>query len=350
MVFNEVDPLLKVEWLKKDGDYVHKGLQFGKVHGRAHNIVVAERVVLNFMQRMSGIATLTKLELSSQVVGWKDTSKSVFDIWKEIFLKRKVKRARKSGNSCSSMSNEFEFLNSLISNCGNYDLILDGIHENILQLHYHDPVMQKTVATHLLSEKEKNDLAHTLRHEAVLDASVLSFDPPVGDFINFKGYTSGHFVLSLAVKQVLVHELSTLVLAEHEGGSINSQSVSAVEAAKSLYEANSVSLLLVGPGPSLREAAAHAVSASLKTTIFIITNWPIQLLNFRWVGIVKLSTLVLAEHEGRSINSQSVSPVEAANSLYKDNSVSLLLAGSGPSLREAAAHAASASLKTQPSS
>lgn len=31
--------------------------------GRAHNIVVAERVVLNFMQRMSGIATLTKVFL-----------------------------------------------------------------------------------------------------------------------------------------------------------------------------------------------------------------------------------------------------------------------------------------------
>lgn len=60
MVFSEVDPLLKVEWSRKDGDYVRKGLQFGKVHGRAHNIVVAERVVLNFMQRMSGIATLTK--------------------------------------------------------------------------------------------------------------------------------------------------------------------------------------------------------------------------------------------------------------------------------------------------
>jgi uncharacterized membrane protein (GlpM family) len=29
--------------------------------GRAHNIVVAERVALNFMQRMSGIATLTKV-------------------------------------------------------------------------------------------------------------------------------------------------------------------------------------------------------------------------------------------------------------------------------------------------
>ncbi|XP_038709880.1 nicotinate-nucleotide pyrophosphorylase [carboxylating], chloroplastic isoform X2 [Tripterygium wilfordii] len=60
MVFHEVDPSLKVEWSRKDGDYVHKGLQFGKVSGRAHNVVVAERVALNFMQRMSGIATLTK--------------------------------------------------------------------------------------------------------------------------------------------------------------------------------------------------------------------------------------------------------------------------------------------------
>lgn len=60
MIFNEVDPSLKVEWYQKDGNYVCKGMQFGKVYGCAHSIVVAERVVLNFMQRMSGIATLTK--------------------------------------------------------------------------------------------------------------------------------------------------------------------------------------------------------------------------------------------------------------------------------------------------
>ncbi|OVA13074.1 Quinolinate phosphoribosyl transferase [Macleaya cordata] len=60
MIFNEVDSSLKVEWYQNDGDYIRKGLQFGKVYGRAHNIVVVERVVLNFMQRMSGIATLTK--------------------------------------------------------------------------------------------------------------------------------------------------------------------------------------------------------------------------------------------------------------------------------------------------
>ncbi|XVE85395.1 hypothetical protein DITRI_Ditri17bG0087600 [Diplodiscus trichospermus] len=60
MVFQEVDPSLKVEWSRKDGDYVQKGLQFGKVYGIALSIVVAERIALNFMQRMSGIATLTK--------------------------------------------------------------------------------------------------------------------------------------------------------------------------------------------------------------------------------------------------------------------------------------------------
>ncbi|XP_057525764.1 quinolinate phosphoribosyltransferase [decarboxylating] 1a isoform X2 [Amaranthus tricolor] len=60
MIFHEVDPSLKVEWYQKDGDHVHKGLSLGKVYGRAHSIVVAERVALNFMQRMSGIATLTK--------------------------------------------------------------------------------------------------------------------------------------------------------------------------------------------------------------------------------------------------------------------------------------------------
>ncbi|XP_024027583.1 nicotinate-nucleotide pyrophosphorylase [carboxylating], chloroplastic isoform X3 [Morus notabilis] len=61
MVFHEVDPSLKVEWSRKDGDSIQKGLKFGKVYGTAYSIIVAERVALNFIQRMSGIATLTKV-------------------------------------------------------------------------------------------------------------------------------------------------------------------------------------------------------------------------------------------------------------------------------------------------
>ncbi|KAI6677128.1 hypothetical protein NL676_037924 [Syzygium grande] len=74
MVFHEVDPSLTVDWSKKDGDYIHKGLQFGRVSGRAYSVVVAERVVLNFMQRMSGIATLTKMPHPARILETRKTA------------------------------------------------------------------------------------------------------------------------------------------------------------------------------------------------------------------------------------------------------------------------------------
>lgn len=42
-----------------DGDRVAAGTRFGHVRGSARSILVAERIALNFMQRMSGIATAT---------------------------------------------------------------------------------------------------------------------------------------------------------------------------------------------------------------------------------------------------------------------------------------------------
>ncbi|EXC20805.1 Chromosome transmission fidelity protein 18-like protein [Morus notabilis] len=252
---------------------------------------------------------LNMLDVSSQVIGRKDMSKSVFDVWKG--LTGKVVRS------------------------GDYELIMDGVHENILQLPYHDPVMQKTVkclnclgisdllhqytlrrqqmhllayqpalaitvhrsvaqvqrpniewpksylryrtmltekmdtlrswyytippyisrhlsiksfveeavslllhilspptlrpvALNLLSENEKNDLDQLVskmitysityknvklnplssdRSNEASDTLGLAFDPPIADFVNFKGYRSGHYVLALAMKQVLVHEV-----------------------------------------------------------------------------------------------------------------------------------------------
>ncbi|KAL7081345.1 hypothetical protein ACP275_14G034300 [Erythranthe tilingii] len=288
---------------------------------------------LQFLNKKKQV--LNVLEISAQVVGRKDSSKSAFDVWKAIFQKRKGKRDRKSNNSSSSNSKDFEFLYSMISNRGDYDLIMDGIHENILQLNYVDPMMQKTVkcldnllisdithryvmrtqrmalqvyqppiaicihgliaqlerkdiewpksfyrqrtllaeradmfqtwhnrmpayisrhlstksfvedsispmlhilspptlrpvALHLLSDKEKNELGQlvnnmvsyaltfknvksdrsvTFRHDDSSDATTLSLDPPLSEFIHFKAYNSCHVNLASAVKQVLVHEV-----------------------------------------------------------------------------------------------------------------------------------------------
>ncbi|XP_057434172.1 uncharacterized protein LOC130726869 isoform X2 [Lotus japonicus] len=292
------------------------------------------RSCLNTLQFVSKKKeTLNAIDIGSQVVGQKDMSKNVLDIWKQFFQRKRTKKMERE--SRRSKSFEFDYLYSLISNRGDSDLFLDGIHENILQLNYHDPVMQKTVkcfnslgvydlmhqyimctqqmrihvylpaiavnihhivaqvqkpniewpksyqrcrammmermdilktwhyqispsiarnlsassfvedlispllhilspptirpvALQLLSDKEKNDLAelvstmvsyavtyktmkpdillHTVKYEGADDLG-LSLVPPISNFINFKDYTSNHYVLSLAMKKVLVHEV-----------------------------------------------------------------------------------------------------------------------------------------------
>lgn len=54
-----MDPSLEVQWTGKDGDAVQKGTRFGTVKGSARSLLVAERIALNLMQRMSGVATAT---------------------------------------------------------------------------------------------------------------------------------------------------------------------------------------------------------------------------------------------------------------------------------------------------
>lgn len=58
-IFKAVDKNLKLEIFKKDGEVVRKGEIGLKVHGEAISILSAERLVLNCLQRMSGIATYT---------------------------------------------------------------------------------------------------------------------------------------------------------------------------------------------------------------------------------------------------------------------------------------------------
>ncbi|CAL5206759.1 unnamed protein product [Lathyrus oleraceus] len=292
------------------------------------------RSCLNTLQFVSKKKeTLNAFDIGSQVVGQKDMSKNVLDIWKELFQRKRTKKMERKSHD--RKVSEFDTLYSLVSFRGDSDLILDGIHENILQLNYHDPVMQKTVkclnslevydllhqyimrtqqmpllvhlppiaiivhrtvaqvqkpiiewpksyhryrttmmekmdilnnwhnkispliarhlsatsfvedlispllhilsppsirpvALQLLSDKEKNDLAqlvstmvsyaitykkvksdmlpNTLKY-GVKDELTLSLVPSISNFLNFKDYTSNHYVLSLAMKQVLVHEV-----------------------------------------------------------------------------------------------------------------------------------------------
>jgi nicotinate-nucleotide pyrophosphorylase (carboxylating) len=59
-VFTRVDPRLKVVPLAHDGDRVKKGTRVMSVSGPTASMLTAERTALNFMQRLSGVATLSR--------------------------------------------------------------------------------------------------------------------------------------------------------------------------------------------------------------------------------------------------------------------------------------------------
>jgi nicotinate-nucleotide pyrophosphorylase (carboxylating) len=59
LVFSRVDPTLKFRALLNDGDRLQRGSEIAAIEGKVSGILRGERVALNFLQRLSGIATET---------------------------------------------------------------------------------------------------------------------------------------------------------------------------------------------------------------------------------------------------------------------------------------------------
>ncbi len=60
LVFQELDPALEFEALKKDGDRLKPGEFAARLSGQVSSILKGERVALNFLQHLSGVATYTR--------------------------------------------------------------------------------------------------------------------------------------------------------------------------------------------------------------------------------------------------------------------------------------------------
>src|SRR5687767_12955914 len=59
-VFQLVDPTIELERHAPDGARVDRGAVLLTVRGAAHGVLAAERTALNFVQRLSGVATQAK--------------------------------------------------------------------------------------------------------------------------------------------------------------------------------------------------------------------------------------------------------------------------------------------------
>lgn len=78
-VFKILNDKVSIDWIKGDGDSFTEGQLLAKVHGDVETLLTAERVALNFLQRMSGIATATQKmvkRLSGSNIKLMDTRKT----------------------------------------------------------------------------------------------------------------------------------------------------------------------------------------------------------------------------------------------------------------------------------
>jgi nicotinate-nucleotide pyrophosphorylase (carboxylating) len=60
LAFRELDPDIRIEWHCPEGGDLAKGVKVATIRGKARAILSAERVALNFLQRLSGIATTAR--------------------------------------------------------------------------------------------------------------------------------------------------------------------------------------------------------------------------------------------------------------------------------------------------
>jgi nicotinate-nucleotide pyrophosphorylase (carboxylating) len=58
-VYRQIDPLVAVSFEAEDGEPISPGQTLCRLHGNARSLLTGERVALNFVQRLSGIATKT---------------------------------------------------------------------------------------------------------------------------------------------------------------------------------------------------------------------------------------------------------------------------------------------------
>ncbi len=97
-VFRQVDPDVQIEWLVNDGDLVERDQVLFRLEGSARSLLTGERAALNFLQTLSGTATVS-YEYAQRVAG---TPVTLLDTRKTI---PGLRMGQKYAVSCGGCSN-----------------------------------------------------------------------------------------------------------------------------------------------------------------------------------------------------------------------------------------------------
>jgi len=127
----ESEHITKITFLKQDGSFVKEGEIFAKITGNAHTLLMGERIGLNFLQHLSGVATMTArfVSIASRYgVTILDTRKTTPGL---RYLEKKAVLAAGGKNHSFSLSHGVLIKDNHIAISGGIAKSLDIIRDNV---------------------------------------------------------------------------------------------------------------------------------------------------------------------------------------------------------------------------
>ena len=151
-IFSIKDPASQFRALKEDGDGMKKGEKAFEVEADIHTILQCERLVLNCMQRMSGIATLTR-QFVKRLKGYKtqllDTRKTTPNF---RLLEKEAVRIGGGINHRFGLYDMIMLKDNHIDYCGSIEKAIEKAYEYVQA---HKPGLKIEVETRSIGDVEK---------------------------------------------------------------------------------------------------------------------------------------------------------------------------------------------------
>ena len=126
-VFQQVDGTIELSFKVKEGEEVSKGTKFGLARGKVKSLLKGERVALNFLQHLSGIATVVRRmqkKLSPYGITLLDTRKTLPGL---KVLQKYAVRVGGGQNHRFSLSDGLLIKDNHIKACGGLEKVLEKL-------------------------------------------------------------------------------------------------------------------------------------------------------------------------------------------------------------------------------
>lgn len=166
--FQTLDPNAGVEFFAADGDIVDTGAEVMRVEGKASAILTAERVALNFSQRMSGVATNTR----KFVQALEGTSARIIDTRKTT---PGLRLLEKYAVRCGGGTNHRYALDDLILIKDNHVALCGGIAEAVRR--------GRAYASHAVKVEVECDTLEQVKQAVEAGADIILLDNMVTDVL-----------------------------------------------------------------------------------------------------------------------------------------------------------------------